>query len=89
VVSRQTFAFLCAIGLAELAAVDADDYVRIAISLATDQDRMVALRSAMRARMRASPLMDVAGFARQLENALIQLHAKIVVITGTATSAPM
>lgn len=88
-VSRQTFAFLCAIGLAELAAVDADDYVRIAISLATDQDRMVALRSAMRSRMQASSLMDVTGFARQLENALMQLHAEIVVITSTATSAPM
>jgi predicted O-linked N-acetylglucosamine transferase (SPINDLY family) len=36
VVSRQTFAFLSAIGLPELAAQDADDYVRIAVELAAD-----------------------------------------------------
>ncbi len=76
-VSRQTFAFLSAVGLPELAAIDADDYVRIAASLATDRDRLVTLRSSMRPRMLASPLMDVAGFTRQLEATLQQLYAEI------------
>lgn len=74
VVSRQTFAFLSAIGLPELAARDADDYVRIAASLATGRDRLAGLKSGMRARMLASPLMDVAGFTRRLEQCLIDLY---------------
>ena len=77
VVSRQTFAFLSAIGLPELAAQDAGDYVRIAQSLAADRARLAALRSGLRSRMQACALMDVAGFTRQLENTLRQLYAGI------------
>lgn len=77
VVSRQTFAYLSAIGLAELAARDADDYVRIAVELATDRERLTELRSGMRQRMRTSPLMDVSGFTRELEHALIDLYQQI------------
>ena len=77
VVSRQTFAFLSAIGLPELAAQDADDYVHVAASLASDRARLATLRSGMRSRMQGSPLMDVAGFTRQLENTLHQLYAEI------------
>lgn len=77
VVSRQTLAFLCAIGLPELAARDADDYIRIAASLAADRNQLAMLRSGMRARMLASPLMDVANFTRQLEHTLHRLHAEI------------
>lgn len=77
VVSRQTLAFLCAIGLPELAAQDADAYVRIAASLAADRAGLATLRSSMRPRMLASPLMDVAGFTRQLETILHQLYAEI------------
>lgn len=73
VVSRQTFAFLSAIGLLECAAKDADDYVRIAVALANDPERLATLRRTMRDRMCASPLMDVAGFTRQLEDTLIDL----------------
>jgi protein O-GlcNAc transferase len=73
VVSRQSFAFLSAIGLPELAANDADDYVRIAIDLAADRERMATMRGTMRQRMRASPLMDVAGFAHRFEQRLIDL----------------
>lgn len=85
VVSRQTFAFLSAIGLPELAAKDADDYVRIAQSLANDRAKLAALRSNMRSRMQASPLMDVAGFTLQLENTLRQLYAAIVEKETTST----
>lgn len=77
VVSRQTLAFLSAIGLPELAARDAGDYVAIAAALAADQPRLARLRSGLRARMRASPLMDVAGFTRALETTLHQLYADI------------
>ena len=74
VVSRQTWAFLSAIGLPELAATDADDYVRIVVALAHDRQRLSDLRHSLRARMQASPLMDVRGFTRQLEHSLHQLY---------------
>ncbi|MEN6490070.1 MAG: methyltransferase domain-containing protein [Smithella sp.] len=74
VVSRQTFALLSAIGLTEPVAQDADDYLRIAVELAKDKKRLADLRSGMRARMRASSLMDVPGFTRQLEQCLIDLY---------------
>lgn len=77
VVSRQTFAFLSAIGLQELAAKNADDYVRIAQTLAGDRDRLLNLRSSLRAKMQASSLMDVTGFTRTLEDTLMSLYRRI------------
>lgn len=77
VASRQTFALLNTIGLTELAAQDANDYVCIAQSLAADRDRLANLRNTLRSRMQASPLMDVIGFTRQLEDTLHQLYAEI------------
>ena len=77
VVSRQTHAFLHQIGLPELSAQDADDYVRIAVELANDRARLAQLRVTLRERMRASPLMDVIGFTRQLEDTLIDLYRHI------------
>jgi len=77
VVSRQTLAFLSAIGLSELAGDRGDDYVRIAVDLARDPLRLQALRSSMRARMLASSLCDVIGFTRTLESALLTLTQHI------------
>lgn len=77
VVSRQSFAFLAAIGLPELAARDADDYVRIAVELAHDRERLAALRASLRGRMQAAPLCDVGGFTHQLEDALIDIYRDI------------
>ncbi|MBK5968307.1 MULTISPECIES: O-linked N-acetylglucosamine transferase, SPINDLY family protein [Thiorhodovibrio] len=77
VVSRQGFALLSAIGLAELAAAGAQDYVRLAVALANDPDRLRALRTGLRKRMRCAPLMDVVGFTRSLEEKLIQLYRRI------------
>jgi predicted O-linked N-acetylglucosamine transferase (SPINDLY family) len=53
--------------LPELIAADVDDYVRIATELPGDSMRLMELRSTMRDRLRASPLMDAAGFARDFE----------------------
>jgi predicted O-linked N-acetylglucosamine transferase (SPINDLY family) len=73
VVSRQTYAFMSAIGLPELAAIDATDYVRIAVDLAADRARLHVLRAGLRGRMRASQLCDVASFTRALEDTLLAL----------------
>jgi predicted O-linked N-acetylglucosamine transferase (SPINDLY family) len=77
VVSRQTLSILSAIGLAELAAEDADDYVHKAVTLAGDSSRLAAMRSGLRARMSSSPLMDVSTFTRSLESALRQTYSRI------------
>ena len=81
VVSRQTFAFLSAIGLQALAARDGDDYLRIAAELAADSGRLQALRDGLRPRMLASPLCDVAAFTRSLEDALLALAQKFAAVS--------
>lgn len=77
VVGRQTYAFLSQVGLPELAAEDADGYIRIAVELASDTERLALLRSTLRDKMRTSPLMDAAGFTRQLEDTLTDLYRRI------------
>lgn len=77
VVSRQSFAILSAIGLAELAASSADEYCRLAVKLATDHGYRQTLRAGLRTRMRTSPLMDGSTFTRQLEATLRQLYQEI------------
>ncbi|HZW13787.1 MAG TPA: hypothetical protein VFF81_11415 [Noviherbaspirillum sp.] len=77
VVSRQSFAFLSAIGLPELAARDPDDYVRIACEVACDPQSLATMRAGMRQRIQASSLMDVVGFTRRLEQALIDLYQEV------------
>lgn len=87
-VSRQAYAFLCAIGLPELAASHADDYVRIAAELANDRQRLIGLRSGLRDKMIASPLTNVQGFTRQLEHTLIDLYRSIEVQERTKDTPP-
>jgi predicted O-linked N-acetylglucosamine transferase (SPINDLY family) len=70
IAARQSAAHLAAAGLDELTAGDVDGYVALAAALAADRDRLRTLRAAMRDRLRASPLCDVAGFAAGLEDAL-------------------
>ena len=90
VVSRQTLAFLSAIGggLQELAAKDAADYIHIAQTLAADPARLSTLRATLRRTMQASPLMDVAGFTRQLEATYRDLYQTIQTKEETQGHAP-
>jgi predicted O-linked N-acetylglucosamine transferase (SPINDLY family) len=57
------------LGLHELVAETPDEYVRIAANLASDLSSLAALRRALRARLRASPLMQGEPFTRGLEAA--------------------
>jgi predicted O-linked N-acetylglucosamine transferase (SPINDLY family) len=68
VVGRAGVCFAMNLGLPELVAATPEEYVRIAVQLATDLPRLEALRAGLRERMAASPLMDGARFARNLEN---------------------
>jgi len=65
--SRVGASILHCVGLDELIARDDEQYVRCAIDLARDAGARAALRAQMRARLAASPLLDHAGFTRQLE----------------------
>ncbi|NHZ44487.1 tetratricopeptide repeat protein [Massilia aquatica] len=56
-------------GLDELIGEDEAAYVRIATDLARDPARLRQLRSGLRERTRASPLMDMARFTHHLEQA--------------------
>jgi predicted O-linked N-acetylglucosamine transferase (SPINDLY family) len=70
VVGRAGWSQLCNLGLPELAAATQEDFVHIATELALDRPRLAQLRTMLRPRMEASPLMDGARFARSLEAAL-------------------
>jgi protein O-GlcNAc transferase len=68
-VGRSGLSILSNIGLPELVATSADQYIQIASSLATDATRLKTLRSELRNRMTTSPLMDAAQFAKDIEQA--------------------
>jgi protein O-GlcNAc transferase len=68
-VSRVGVSLLSCVGLEELIAQSAEEYISIAARLAGDLARLAELRRVLRARMRASPLMDAPRFARDIETA--------------------
>ena len=70
--ARVGASLLTRLGLEDLIADSVDAYVAAAAALAADLPRLAALRSGLRGRLLASPLMDRAGFARQFEAALRQ-----------------
>ena len=72
-VSRVGVSQLTNIGLPELIAADKDEYVEVAVALASDLPRLAQLRSGLRQRMRISPLMDAPRFTRNLEAAFMQM----------------
>ncbi|HEY6896835.1 MAG TPA: FkbM family methyltransferase [Rhodocyclaceae bacterium] len=67
--ARVGVSLLSNIGLPELIAKNADDFVRIATALAANSEKVVELRTNMRERLRASPLLDGKAMARKLEQA--------------------
>jgi pentatricopeptide repeat protein len=72
-VSRMGKAILDNVGLSELVARDADEYVELAVQLAQDPERLKTLRAGLREKMQASPLMDAPRMARNLEHAFREM----------------
>jgi len=66
--SRMGASLLGAAGLPEMVTTTEDEFLRRAGELAGDPARLAALRSGMRERLKASPLMDEAGFTRAIES---------------------
>ena len=90
-VSRVGVSLLSNIGLQELIAHSAAEYVRIAAALARDPARLIELRATMRERMLASPLLDATSMARNLESALHQMwlgYCARVPVETTSTVKP-
>ena len=61
--------FLTNVGLPELIAGTREQYVSMALALARDLDRLEAIRSSLRERMRGSAITNGPRFVRHLENA--------------------
>jgi protein O-GlcNAc transferase len=64
---RSAASILASLGLTDWIASSRQDYVGRAAAFASDTARLGALRRSLRTRLRASPLMDEAGFARDME----------------------
>lgn len=76
--SRQTLGFLHLMGFEDLAAKSAEDYVAIAVSLASDPVRLHDLRRRLRPAFEASPICDGPGFTAMLERAYRQMWRRHV-----------
>ena len=66
-VSRTSASILHAGGLGACIGKDLEEYVSIAIGLASSADRLVELRRGMRARLQESAVCDTPAFARNME----------------------
>lgn len=64
---RQSLAFLNLVGHPELVAANANEYVRIATSLANAPDQIAGYRAGLRSAMAGSPLLDHVSLTRHLE----------------------
>lgn len=67
--ARVGLSLLTAVGLPEFACKSRDEYVAAAAALAADRARLKNLRSSLRERMKASPLMHASSLAREIEAA--------------------
>ena len=66
--SRGGASILTSLGRPEWIARSPEEYIAIAQRLASDPQGLAAIRSGLRAELQASPLMDNAGFTRELED---------------------
>lgn len=77
VVSRQTHSILKSIGLSEFSADCEDEYIKIAVELADNSEKLIKLRKNLPYLMLGSPLMDVKNFTLQLEEAFFNVYRSI------------
>ena len=66
-VSRAGASILGNLGLDDLVTRDVDEYVTHAVELGSRLEHLANLRTGLRERLRRSPMMDAAGFTRDLE----------------------
>lgn len=69
-VSRMGASFMQAAGLPDWVAEDDADYVQIAVKMAQDRDRLIALKSGLRRRIQARPAWDIRAYTRAFQDGL-------------------
>ena len=69
--TRFSYSLLANAGLADLAADNDDAYVEKAVALANDRELLAALHEKIPELMKASPIMDGAGYVRDIEKAYL------------------
>jgi len=72
--SRVGVSLLSSVGLADLVAHSAEEYIALAVALAENHARRTYLREQLRHMMAFSPLMDAAGITRDVENAFNTMY---------------
>ena len=80
-VSRGGQSILSNVALTDLVTTNAEDYVSAVTGLANDLPRLASLRSTLRSRLQASPLMNAAEFARDAETAFRQFWRRWCTVT--------
>ena len=75
-VGRLGSSILIGVGHPEWIAHSEDEYVEKCVALANDLPALAALRAGLRDQMRASALMDEAGFARKVETAYREMFSR-------------
>jgi predicted O-linked N-acetylglucosamine transferase (SPINDLY family) len=74
--ARVSASLLHRVGLEPLVAQDEEGYVKNAVELASDVDRLAALRAEIRPAFEASPLRDEAGFAARFATMIERVWAE-------------
>jgi predicted O-linked N-acetylglucosamine transferase (SPINDLY family)/glycosyltransferase involved in cell wall biosynthesis len=77
-VSRVGVSLLNAVELGDLIATTPEGYIQTAVDLALAPERLSSLRTGMRARMQASPLMDQPSLAMAMDQAFRQMWRDFV-----------
>ena len=73
---RVAASLLQALGLSELVTQDRQAYIDKAVALATEPDTLHALRTQLETCRLSAPLFDTQRFARNMEDALCQMHER-------------
>jgi predicted O-linked N-acetylglucosamine transferase (SPINDLY family) len=73
---RVASSLLRAIGLPELVTTNLDDFRALAVALATDRDRLAAIKAKLAANRDTMPLFDTARTTRHLEAAYTEMVAR-------------
>ena len=71
--SRSAASILTTAGLTDWIASSPEDYLRRAVQAAGNPQMLAGLRATLRGKLQASPLMDEAGFTKNLENLYRQM----------------
>ena len=69
-VSRMGASFMTAAGLPGWVARDDDEYVRVAVRMASDRQSLLGLKRSLRQRLQAAPAWNAEGYALDFERAL-------------------